>query len=160
MREASWQRCCGLLRRHGLSFDLQIYPRQMAEAAASARMNPDTTIVLNHTGMFIDRGSIAAGREWRDGLRALAACPNVCAKISGLGTIDHRWTVESLRPYALETIDAFGVGRAMFASNFPADRLYSSYAALWTAYGQIFADATPAERDALFRTSAERVYRI
>ena len=160
MREPAWRRGFALLRRHGLSFDLQIYPSQMAEAAELARAHPDTPIVLNHTGMFVDRGSVAGWRRWRDGLRALAACPNVAVKISGLGMIDHQWTLESLRPYALEAIDAFGTARAMFASNFPVDRLYSSYAALWSAYERIVADMSDSEHDALFRSNAERFYRI
>jgi predicted TIM-barrel fold metal-dependent hydrolase len=160
MREPPWRRGFALLHKHGLSFDLQIYPGQMAEAAELAGAHPETAIVLNHTGMFVDRGSVAGWREWRDGLRALAARPNVGVKISGLGMIDHPWTVESLRPYALEAIDAFGVGRAMFASNFPVDRLYGSYAALWSAYERIVADMTAGERDALFRANAERFYRI
>ena len=110
--------------------------------------------------MFVDRGSVAGWREWRDGLRALAAASNVAIKLSGMGMVDHRWTVESLRPYALEAIDAFGAERAMFASNFPVDRLYGSYAALWRAFEAIVADMSAAERDALFRRNAERIYRI
>lgn len=160
MREPQWRRGFALLRKHGLSFDLQLYPSQMLEAAELGRAHPDTTIVLNHTGMFVDRGSLAGWRDWRDGLRALAACPNVAVKISGLGMFDHAWTLESLRPYVLEAIDAFGVERAMFASNFPVDRLYSSYAALWSAYERIVADLADSERDALFSANAERVYRI
>ena len=160
MREPQWQRGFALLEKHQLSFDLQIYPSQMAEAAELARAHTGTTIVLNHTGMFVDRGSVAGWRAWRDGLRALAACPNMHVKISGLGMFDHAWTVESLRPYVLQAIDVFGTERSMFASNFPVDRLYSTYAALWSAYAQIVADATPSENDALFRGNAQRVYRI
>jgi predicted TIM-barrel fold metal-dependent hydrolase len=160
MRELQWRKGFARLAAHGLSFDLQIYPPQMAEAAGLARAHPDTAIVLNHTGMFVDRNGVAGWRAWRDGLRALAACPNVSVKVSGLGMIDHRWTVESLRPHVLEAIDAFGVERAMFASNFPVDRLYSRYAALWDAYAHIVADMAPHEHDALFRANAERIYRI
>jgi len=160
MREPAWRRGFALLARHRLSFDLQIYPPQMPEAAELARMHPQTTIILNHTGMFVDRSSVAGWRAWRDGLRALAQCPNVHAKISGLGMIDHQWTIESLRPYVLETIDAFGHERAMFASNFPVDRLYGGYAALWQAFDRIVGGASPTERHALFRGNAERVYRI
>ncbi|MBV8522913.1 MAG: amidohydrolase family protein, partial [Acetobacteraceae bacterium] len=122
MREPAWREGFKLLRRHGLSFDLQIYPHQMAEAAELARENPETPLILNHTGMFVDRATVAGWRAWRDGMRLLAGCPNIAAKISGLGMMDHSWSVESIRPYVLETIDAFGVGRCMFASNFPVDR--------------------------------------
>ncbi len=160
LREPAWRRGFALLEKHKLSFDLQIYPSQMIEAAELARAHPQTTIVLNHTGMFVDRSTVAGWRAWRDGLRGLAQCPNVSVKISGLGMIDHQWTVESLRPYALEAIDAFGTERAMFASNFPVDRLYSSYAALWQAFDRIVGGASPAERHALFCANAERIYRI
>ncbi|MGH8782466.1 amidohydrolase family protein [Paraburkholderia sp.] len=160
MREPVWRERFSLLRHYGLSFDLQLYPSQMDDAAALARVHPDTQFVVNHAGMFVDRDSVAGYRGWRDGLRTLAACPNVAVKISGLAMFDHRWTVESLRPYVLETIDAFGASRAMFASNFPVDRLFGTYAALWHAYAAIVAGASDDERAALFVRNAERVYRI
>jgi predicted TIM-barrel fold metal-dependent hydrolase len=160
MREAEWQRGFKLLRNYGLSFDLQIYPAQMPEATAVARENPETPLILNHTGMFVDRSSIAGWRAWRDGMRTLAACPNVSVKISGLGMLDHHWTVESLRPYVLETIDTFGAEQCMFASNFPVDRLYSTYSAVWKAFAEIVSGASETEKSALFRENAQRIYRI
>jgi predicted TIM-barrel fold metal-dependent hydrolase len=160
MREPQWREHFALLRRYDMSFDLQLYPSQMEEAAALARAHGDTQFIVNHAGMFVDRSSVAGYRAWRDGMRLLAGCRNVAVKISGLAMFDHRWTVESLRPYVLETIDAFGVERAMFASNFPVDRLFGSYADLWRAYASIVDGASVAEKDALFRGNAERCYRI
>lgn len=160
MRDATWREHFALLRRHDMSFDMQLYPSQMEEAAALARAHPDTPFIVNHAGMFVDRSSVAGYRAWRDGMRLLAGCANVSVKISGLAMFDHQWTVESLRPYVLETIDTFGVERAMFASNFPVDRLFGSYEKLWQAYASIVADASTADQDALFRRNAERVYRI
>jgi predicted TIM-barrel fold metal-dependent hydrolase len=160
MREAAWRKHFALLEQHGLSFDLQLYPAQMEEAAALARAHPGVPLIVNHAGMFVDRNSAQGWRTWREGLRVLAACPNVSVKISGLAMFDHQWTVESLRPYVLETIDAFGVERAMFASNFPVDRQFGGYAELWRAYAAIVSDASESERTALFRSNAERIYRI
>jgi predicted TIM-barrel fold metal-dependent hydrolase len=160
MREPQWREHFALLRRYDMSFDLQLYPSQMEEAAALARAHGDTQFIVNHAGMFVDRSSVGGYRAWRDGMRLLAGCRNVAVKISGLAMFDHRWSVESLRPYVLETIDAFGVERAMFASNFPVDRLFGSYADLWRAYGSIVEDASVAEKDAMFRRNAERFYRI
>ena len=160
MREPAWHRGFALLKKFGLSFDLQIYPTQMAEAAQLARAHPDTPLILNHTGMFVDRDSVAGWRQWRDGMRELAACPNVRAKLSGLGMVDHHWTVESIRPYVLETLDAFGVERCMFASNFPVDRLHGSYRAVWEAFAQVTRGASEAEHAALFRDNATRIYRL
>jgi predicted TIM-barrel fold metal-dependent hydrolase len=160
MRDPAWQAGFKLLRKFGLSFDLQIYPSQMLEAADVAKRNPETTIILNHTGMFIDRDTVAGWRTWRDGMRALAACPNVMVKISGIGMIDHHWTVESIRPLVLETIDCFGIDRSMFASNFPVDGLYGSYPDLWRAYHACVAGLSDNEKQKLFRTNAEVAYRI
>lgn len=160
MREPQWREHFALLRRYDMSFDLQLYPSQMEEAAALARAHGDTQFIVNHAGMFVDRSSVGGYRAWRDGMRVLAGCRNVAVKISGLAMFDHRWSVESLRPYVLETIDAFGVERAMFASNFPVDRLFGSYADLWRAYGSIVEGASVAEKDAMFRRNAERFYRI
>jgi predicted TIM-barrel fold metal-dependent hydrolase len=160
LHEPAWRSGFALLEKFGLSFDLQIYPSQMPDAAGLARAHPDTALILNHTGMFVDRGSVAGWREWRDGLRALAANPNVSVKISGLGMVDHGWSVESIRPYVLETIDAFGVARCMFASNFPVDRLHGSYRAVWQGFAQAVAGASQAEHAALFRENALRIYRL
>ena len=160
MAEPAWRERFKLLAKYGLVFDLQLYPHQMRDAATLASENAGTPIILNHSGMFADRNSVAGWRAWRDGMRALAAQPNVSAKISGMGMLDHHWTTESLRPYVLETIDAFSSERCMFASNFPVDRLYGSYETLWSAYAAIVSDMTDAEQAGLFRHNAERIYRI
>ncbi|WP_250529414.1 amidohydrolase family protein [Caballeronia sp. ATUFL_F1_KS4A] len=160
MREPQWRRHFGLLKRFGMSFDLQLYPSQMEEAAQLAREHADTQFIVNHAGMFVDRASTQGYRAWRDGMRLLAACPNVAVKLSGFAMFDHGWTIESLRPYVHETIDTFGVERAMFASNFPVDRLFGTYTALWNAYARIVADASDSEKAALFVRNAERIYRI
>jgi predicted TIM-barrel fold metal-dependent hydrolase len=159
LTDAAWRRGFGLLRKYGLSFDLQLYPSQMADAAALAQAHPDTTIVLNHAGMPVDRDAEAIAL-WRDGMRRLAAAPNVWVKISGLGMVDWHWTEASIRPFVLETIDIFGVDRCMFASNFPVDKLYSSFDALYRAFKSIVADFTGEERRKMFATTAASVYRL
>jgi predicted TIM-barrel fold metal-dependent hydrolase len=74
--------------------------------------------------------------------------------------LDHTWSVKSIRPFVLDALDIFGVGRAMFASNFPVDKLFSSYDAIWDAFDTITADLSCDERHALFATNAERYYRV
>ncbi|SAL11282.1 amidohydrolase [Caballeronia arvi] len=160
MREPQWRSNFALLKRFDMSFDLQLYPSQMEEAAQLAREHADTQFIVNHAGMFVDRNSTQGYRAWREGMRLLAACPNVAVKLSGFAMFDHDWTVESLRPYVHETIDTFGTDRAMFASNFPVDRLFGTYTAIWNAYAQIVSDASDSEKSKLFVRNAERIYRI
>ena len=93
-------------------------------------------------------------------MRELARRPNLSVKISGFGFIDRKWTVESIRPRVLETIEIFGVDRCMFASNFPVDGMSRGYAAYWSAFDEITAGFSDDERTRLFHRNAERSYRI
>lgn len=154
-----WLEGFALLTRHELSFDLQIYPSQMPAAARLAALHPDTSIILNHTGMPIDKDE-AGIQAWRTGMRVLAAQPNVSVKVSGLAMLDWRWSLASLQPFILETLELFGTERVMFASNFPVDRLFGSFALFHRAYQSLLAGISPSERGRLFATNAERIYRI
>jgi predicted TIM-barrel fold metal-dependent hydrolase len=155
----AWVKGYALLKKHGLSFDLQIYPNQMKAAAALARRHPETLVILNHTGMPVDRDADGMAL-WREGMKALAAADNVVAKISGLGMVDHTWTEASIRPFVLETIDIFGIDRSLFASNFPVDRLYTSFDTVYGAFENIVAKFSEAEKAKLFHDNALRAYRI
>ncbi len=147
------------LARYGLSFDLQIYPNQMEQAYRLAGAHPDVPVILNHMGMPVDRD--AAGiAAWTSGMRLLATLPHVATKISGLGFIDRHWTPNAMRPVVLETIEAFGTDRAMFASDFPTDKLFNGYARQLEFYDAVTRDFSLTERDAVFAGNAERLYRI
>ena len=159
MREPAWRGAFAHLARNGLSFDLQIYPPQMGAAAELAATHPETTIVLNHAGMWADR-NLDGWRTWRDGIRELARHENVQVKISGLARFDPDWTTNSWRPLVLETLDAFGPKRVMFASNFPIDRRYARFADIWTTFASIVSDLPESERRDLFSENAARIYRI
>jgi predicted TIM-barrel fold metal-dependent hydrolase len=147
------------LGRRGLSFDLQLYPHQMDTAAALAAQAPDTLIILNHAGMWADR-DLSGWKQWKAGMRMLAARPNIVAKISGLGMLDTGWTTESIRPLVLESLEAFGTERAMFASNFPVDKQYTDFVTVWRAFDAITKGFSEGERTGLFRENARKYYRI
>jgi predicted TIM-barrel fold metal-dependent hydrolase len=60
----------------------------------------------------------------------------------------------------LETIEIFGVERCLFASNFPTDKLFGSFERQFGAYRTIVSGFSASERNRMFATNAERVYRI
>ena len=159
MSDRQWRKGFELIGKFGGSFDLQVWPWQLEEAAKLGNDIPEVPMILNHTAMPIGR-SPGELREWRKGLESLGRAPNVSAKISALGMLDQTWNVESIAPFVLDTIDILGVDRCMFASNFPVDSLFSDYETVWKAYDEITRDFTDSERAKLFRTNAERYYRI
>ena len=166
------------LAKFGLSFDAWLYHPQIGELAALARAFPDTTIVLDHVGAPLGIGAYKGRRAevfeaWRDSIRDIARCPNVNVKLGGLGMKVMGFGFEekprppaseelaqAWRPYLETCIEAFGIDRAMFESNFPVDKQSCSYAVLWNAFKRFAAGYSEAEKHALFAGTACRVYRI
>jgi predicted TIM-barrel fold metal-dependent hydrolase len=159
MGDDGWRAGFALLKTYGLSFDLQIWPWQMEDAASLAGDFPDIQIILNHAGSPIETDDAGHAR-WRLGMARLAQAPNVAVKISGLGMFDRYWTTESIRPVVLETIESFGADRAMFASNFPVDKLMGGYDGIWQSFDAITAAFSEDERRKLFHDNAKRYYRL
>jgi predicted TIM-barrel fold metal-dependent hydrolase len=159
MSDRQWRAGYRLLAKFNGSFDLQIWPWQLDMAARLTGDIPDVRVVLNHTGLPYARDA-AAMRQWREGMKALAARPHVACKISALGMAHRGWTTDSIRPLVEETIAVFGVDRCMFASNFPVDSLTSSYAQIWSAYDEITSKLPDGDRQKLFHDNAVRLYRV
>jgi predicted TIM-barrel fold metal-dependent hydrolase len=153
--DEAWQRGFGLLGKYGLSFDLQAYPTQFAGLAGLIAKHPETSVIINHTGLGVD-----GDESWRAAMRAVAALPNVSIKISGLGFVYRPFSPQVLRDRVRETIDVFGAHRCMFASDFPTDRLFAGFDTTMAALDAAVADFTDGERRALFARNANRIYRL
>jgi predicted TIM-barrel fold metal-dependent hydrolase len=174
--DAGFRRGFAELARRGLTFDAWLYHPQLPELTDLARAFPDTTIVLDHFGGPLGIGPYQGRRAevfaaWRGAIRALAECPNVVAKLGGLvmplnGFGFHKRErpptsaelAEATREWYLHTIDCFGVGRCMFESNFPVDKVSASYRVLWNSFKLIVATLSTGEKAALFHDTAARVY--
>ena len=162
----------------GLSFDAWLFHTQIDELTDLARQFEDTTIVLDHVGGPLGIGPFEGRRddvqsEWRRSITELARCPNVYVKIGGLpmAICGFGWhkrpkpptskeLCETLRPWYEHCIEAFGVERAMFESNFPVDKISCSYTVLWNAFKHMTRGWAEDDRAALFHDTAVRVYRL
>lgn len=142
-----------------LSFDAQIYSHQASDLARLASENPDTTIILDHAGMPHDQSAEGLS-EWRSAVEQLAEMPNICIKISGFGMVDNQWTPDSVVPLIRHCVDSFGCKRSMFGSNFPVDKLMSSWDRLWQTFALSVKDKSKDEQEWMFSRTAETVYRI
>ena len=178
MLESAFQRSVARLGQRGLGFDAWNYHTQLLELASLARAAPETRIIVNHVGGPIGIGDYAAKAQetfavWKAGMASLASCPNVSVKLSGLGMVlgghgfkdrerppSSQELATAYAPHILTTIDLFGVDRCMFASNFPVDRISGPFGTLFNGYKRLVADFSETEKDALFRGTAERVYRL
>ena len=178
LADANFKVGAQLLASKGLILENTIYFPQLPELAAFANTVPDLTIVLNHIGGLYRVGPYANKDnevlpEWRTGITAVAACPNIYLKLGGVGQprygFDwHTWDkpigseelAKALSPLMTYCIDQFGPARCMFESNFPPDKVSSSYNVLFNAFKRLSSGYSSSERAALFHDTAVKVYKI
>ncbi|MDY7578774.1 amidohydrolase family protein [Herbaspirillum sp. RTI4] len=148
-----------VMLEHELVFDALVQPRHLSPLHLFAQRHPLLPIVINHAG----KPNIAesAWQPWSTQMAALACLPNVRCKLSGLITeASPDWVEEHLRPYVNYLIQHFGAGRLIWGSDWPVLNLNGSYADWWNA-SEILLDAlSDAEREAVFGTNANAVYRL
>jgi len=166
------------LAKLGLSFDSWLYFTQIPELAALARAVPDAPIIMDHVAGPLGIGPYAKKkdevfRQWKKAITEIAECDNVVVKLGGLQMpiCGFEWhkrdtppgsqeLAKATAPYYAHCIEAFGVERCMFESNFPVDKQSCSYTVLWNAFKRFAADFTDAEKAMLFHDNAVRAYRI
>jgi L-fuconolactonase len=127
LERPAFLRGVGRLERHGLTYDILVYARQLAAAVTFARAFPRQPLVLDHLGKPDIKGD--GYKEWRRHFDELAELPNVCCKLSGLVTEADwtSWTPGMLRPYLDAALEAFGPSRLMIGSDWPVCLVAASY---------------------------------
>ena len=147
-----------LAERH-LVFELMTHPDQLAAAAAGLVGLDDLTVVVEHTGW--PRSDAEEERAlWRAGIDALAGVGgNVVCKLSGLAMPLGSLRADAFAPWLEYAIEAFGVDRCMFASNFPVDSMHGTFDELYATFSAVTAGLDDESRQKMFATNAERVYR-
>jgi len=158
-RDATVQQNIARLGDYGWTFDLQVFTPQMAGAVELARACPHITFVLQHSGMLEDTSEIGRA-AWHEGMKALADCPNVVTKLSGFGTFSHRVDPDFIEEMIVTVEDMFGAERCMFGSNFPIEKLWSSYTELFHAFTKGAKTLNKNKQLAIFNDTAARVYGI
>ena len=144
----------------GLPFDLVVRADQLTSAARLAGDLPEVRFVLDHLGKPSVGDAAAGFGRWRRPLAALAAHPNVTAKLSGLVTEADwdAWTAGDLAPFVAVAVDAFGPDRVMFGSDWPVCLLAASYHRVKQALADALPPLSAAERAAVFGGTAVRTY--
>lgn len=147
------------LSERNLVFELMAHPDQLQQAAKQLAGFEDLVVVVEHTGW--PRSDSDEERDlWRAGIDALAELgEHVVCKLSGLAMPLGSMNVDALGPWLEYAIEAFGIDRCMFASNFPVDAMYGTFDELYGSFSALTASLDDESREKLFAGNAERVYR-
>jgi len=157
--DKDFRRGFALLEKYDLSFELQVYAHQAKYAVELIKAFPNVRMILVHAGMLTSRAPEAIN-EWRAALSAMAAFPNLHVKLSGLGMYSNGLTYPQARQVIRDVIQIFGVGRTIYGSNFPLEKLHTSYADFFAIYRNVLAEYTEAEQRAVFHDNAVKFYRL
>lgn len=152
--------CRGIesLHEFGFTYDILIYPRQLTAACEFVGRFPKQPFLIDHLAKPLIRDGIM--EPWRSQIRAVAAHPNVCCKLSGLATeADWRkWSTDDCRPYLDVVFEAFGVERLMFGSDWPVCLLAGTYQRVKDLIGDYIKDLSAPDRAKVFGANAARFY--
>jgi predicted TIM-barrel fold metal-dependent hydrolase len=178
MADKTWREGFAQLGKLGLTFDAWLYHPQLGELGELASAFPDIAIILDHVGGPLGYGPYGSRHKeefaaWKASMTELSRRANVTVKVGGLG-MPMGWfdfydqpapptsqmLADAFKPWVETCIELFGAERCMFESNFPVDKITSSYSVLWNAFKRLAAKASAAEKKALFSGTAARVYKI
>ena len=159
LEDPTWRKQYALLEKYDLSFDAQIFPHQVDSFIKLAKKHPNIPVVVEHCGMPL----FAATDDfsyWKGQLEKLAQLPNTSLKISGIGMLTKKCSLDIFSPIVETCIHAFTPERCMFASNFPVDGLYYTMTELYHTFETLVKNYSLAEQQALFYDTANQVYRL
>jgi predicted TIM-barrel fold metal-dependent hydrolase len=154
-----FRRGFGLLERHDLHFELQVYAGQVPYAVELIKAFPGVKMILVHAGMLTARTQ-AAIDQWRAALTMMAAFPNLHVKISGLGMYSSGVTFAQVRQVVRDVIQIFGIERTIYGSNFPLEKLHASYADFFGAYRKVLSEYPEIDQRRIFHDNAMSFYRL
>lgn len=156
-----WRDQFGLLEQYQLSFDLQLYPEQMADAAEFFAQHPNVPVIVDHAGSPYDQTSKGLA-AWREGLTLLASLEHVSMKFSGFGMFDQQRNVSSIEPMVESLLELFTPERLLYGSNFPVDKLMGNFddtLDMLDACLDVCA-CTAEQRQKIWSDNTQRIYRL
>jgi predicted TIM-barrel fold metal-dependent hydrolase len=152
-----YEKSLSYMAEHNLVFDLDCEWQNMESARDLAQRHPDLNIVLEHIGYPRQRDDEYFS-NWSKAVTKLASAPNVTMKISGLGMTDPNFSKESLRRWVDHCLESFGADRCVLGSNWPVDRLFSSYNVIIAYMREYIGSLNQSEQEAICNKNAKKIY--
>jgi L-fuconolactonase len=160
------------LGENGLSFDLCLRPKELADGVALAKQCPGTRFIVDHCGNADVKTFFKAGdprltdakpdhdaAAWKRDIESLAAQKNVICKISGIiARVPKEWSAEDLAPIVNHCLDSFGPDRVIFGSDWPVCLLGAPLKEWVAALREIIAERLPEVRQKLLFGNAKAFY--
>ena len=142
------------LPKYGFTYDILIFPDQLAFARKLVKEFPEQKFVIDHLAKpYIKDGKI---EEWKKDMDAIGSFKNVYCKISGMVTEADwkKWKPEDFFPYLDVVVKLFGTNRIMYGSDWPVCLVAASYQQSLSIVTEYFSPFSKNEQDAFFGGNA------
>jgi L-fuconolactonase len=150
----------GKLRQFNYTYDILIYPDQLRFTEEFVNNFPNQRFVIDHLAKpYIKEGKID---EWKREMEILAKYDNVLCKISGMVTeADWKnWKIEDFTPYLDVVVEAFGMERLMYGSDWPVCTVAGSYDQVFDIVLKYFSSFSKSEQQKFFGGNAIEFYNL
>lgn len=173
------------LGEKGLTYDAFLYAHQLKDFTTLVKSYPETKVVLDHMGTPVAIGGphgklghskeerASAYRKWQEDMIELSEVSHVKVKLSGFlmpvlgfgfekrkSLANLNEVVDAIGPSTEFVLNTFGVDRCMFASNFPMDKVSTTYENLYDAYFKIVSSYSKENKQRLFANNAIDFYNL
>lgn len=148
------------LAKFNFTYDILIFPDQLPYIPAFAAAFPNQKFVIDHIAKpYIKDGKVDG---WKDAIQTVAKFENVHCKISGMVTEAdwNNWQPQDFTPYLDVVVEAFGVDRLMYGSDWPVCLVAGGYERSLDILTQYFSLYSPAKQAAIFGENAAAFYNI
>jgi len=160
MLNSQFMRGIGLLQKNNLTYDILIYADQLKYVKPFVSNFPKQKFVIDHLAKpGIKHKNLD---EWKKDMYTAAENENVYCKISGMVTEAdwQKWKEDDFTPYLDTIVEAFGMNRVMFGSDWPVCFLAASYKQVMGIPAKYFSSFSKLEQDKFFGGNAIQFYNL
>lgn len=160
MLRPAFKRGIAALHSFGFTYDILIFPDQLEFTKKFIEAFPYQPFVIDHIAKpYIKDQKID---DWKKDITSIAKFENVSCKISGMVTEANwkNWKKEDFTPYLDVVVEAFGMKRLMFGSDWPVCLVAAPYAEVVKLVSEYFSGFSEDEQDDFFGRNASRFYNL
>jgi len=148
------------LKKFGYTYDILIYTDQLKYTKEFVAAFPDQLFVIDH----LAKPNIKEQKidEWKKDIEAVAQHENVYCKISGMVTEAdwHNWKKEDFKPYLDVVMEAFGIDRIMYGSDYPVCLVAATYEQMKSIVDGYFSSFSKDEQEKFFGKNVINFYKL
>jgi L-fuconolactonase len=148
------------LKQFDFTYDILVLPDQLKYVEAFVSEFPEQKFVIDHLAKpYIKFKKI---EEWKSDMKVIAKHENVCCKISGMVTeADWKnWREKDFTPYIDVIVEAFGIRRIMYGSDWPVCLVASTYEKMIAIVNGYFSSFSKDEQGLFFGANATAFYQL